>query len=157
MDMVEPMLLQSAMRFASLATIPFGLPVDPDVSLTRRASDGSGGRSVPGRVVIAIDRDEYEALLECGEPCGDEVDGVGELHRDRVARGKAGVAKLKAQCLRSLQQVGARAYMPVRPVNQGREQRRSLRQTDKLVVHEPAARIATGFAQRQVTVDKIRK
>src|SRR5439155_18739058 len=55
---VVQMLLQPAMRLASLVTMPFGCPVDPDVSFNRRASSGKGGWRVPGRVVIAIAGDE---------------------------------------------------------------------------------------------------
>src|SRR4051794_35022071 len=46
--------------------------------------------------------------------------------------------------------------MTRRAVDQRRRVRRVGRHRDKLVVHEPVPRIATGFAQRQVTVDKIR-
>src|SRR4028118_2150076 len=43
MPMEAQMLAQSASRFASVVTIPFGLPVEPEVSLTRRAPAGSAG------------------------------------------------------------------------------------------------------------------
>ena len=45
--MVAQMLRQSASRFASEATIPFGAPVDPEVSLISRASGVAAGFSRP--------------------------------------------------------------------------------------------------------------
>ena len=49
---VAQMLWQSARRLASEVTIPFGLPLEPDVSLISRAFDGIAGRSRTARVEI---------------------------------------------------------------------------------------------------------
>jgi len=52
--MVAQMLVQSATRLASVVTMPFGLPVEPEVSLIRRASAGRAGRVESSRVVTSV-------------------------------------------------------------------------------------------------------
>src|SRR5512140_3770729 len=54
---VEQMLFESAIKFASEQTIAFGMPVDPEVSLIIRAPAGRGGRSWTARRAMADRRE----------------------------------------------------------------------------------------------------